>query len=154
MISDEKKFMIDSLGFYRNYAIELICSQQSIDGIITNDELSDKLEKLIKFLKNTKLTKLSLSERFAYRTVVYLTIDEIYSSAYKKIIMDKSVCELIVSEIRKNYDELNCSDINIHYDITNWKYIPTRIYKLYIDYILFHIVPKKLKKFAIALREA
>lgn len=147
MTNEEKKLVVDLLGSYRNHVVKLICCPESINAYDVNRGFARRVRGLLRFLKTTKLTKLSFAERLAYRMLVCIMMDEIYSSACKKLIMDKSTYDTIMEIVQKLYNDSNRTDVEYHYVITKWKYIPARIYKLYVNYMITYIALKKIEKF-------
>lgn len=94
-----------------------------------------------------------LTKRISYIAFVYTKMNELYASAYKKLIMDKAVYEQFVSSIQSLYDNSLNSELNIHYANTNWKFVPHCIYRMYLRYILRYVIAKVSKKQALEFEE-
>lgn len=136
MSNRNKKVVIDALELYRLNAVDVLCCKESLDVFKANNDFAIELGKLNKFLINTKLTRMSLTKRISYRAFVYTKMNALYSSAYKKLIMDKDVYEKITSYIQMLCEKSIESEIYLHYTNTNWKFIPRCIYKMYIMYAI------------------
>ena len=80
-------------------------------------------------------------------------MNELYASAYKKLIMDKAVYEKYVSYTQSLYEKSIDSELNLHYVNTNWKFVPPCIYRMYLRYILRYIIAKVSKKQALEFEE-
>lgn len=154
MSNYSKKVVIDALGFYRLNAVDVLCCKESLDAFKANNDFAIEFGKLFEFLVNTKLTKMSLTKRISYRAFVYIKMVTLYSSAYKKLIMDKAVYEKIVSYTQKLYEQSVKSDLKLHYANTNWKFIPHCIYKMYLKYVLCRIVENASKKNTLKFEES
>lgn len=94
-----------------------------------------------------------LTKRISYRAFVYTKMNELYASAYKKLIMDKAVYEKFASYIQMLYDKSLESELDLHYANTNWKFVPPCIYRMYLKYILRYIIAKVSKKQALEFEE-
>lgn len=145
-----KKVVTDALEFYRLYCVDVLCRKESIIASNANSDFAIELGKLYNFLVNTKLTRMSLTKRISYRAFVYTKMNMLYSSAYKKLIMDKAVYEKIASYIQKLCETSIESEFNAHYANTNWKFIPPCIYRMYIK----HIIKKVAKRDTLEFEEA
>ena len=153
MSNRSKKVVIDALGLYRLNAVDVLCCKESLDAFKANNDFAIEFGKLFEFLVNTKLTKMPLTKRISYRAFVYIKMVTLYSSAYKKLIMDKAVYEKIVSYTQKLYENSVKSDLKLHYANTNWKFIPHCIYRMYIKYIFRYVNAKISKKQALEFKE-
>ena len=153
MSNRSKKVVIDALGLYRLNAVDVLCCKESLDAFKANNDFAIEFGKLFEFLVNTKLTKMPLTKRISYRAFVYNKMVTLYSSAYKKLIMDKAVYEKIVSYTQKLYENSVKSDLKLHYANTNWKFIPHCIYRMYIKYIFRYVNAKISKKQALEFKE-
>lgn len=149
MSNRSKKVVIDALGLYRLNAVDVLCCKESLDAFKANNDLAIEFGKLFKFLVNTKLTKMPLTKRVSYRAFVYTKMNELYASAYKKLIMDKAVYEKNASYIQTLCEKSIESDIYLHYTNTNWRFVPRSIYKMYI----IHAIKKAAKKETLEFEE-
>ena len=154
MSNRSKKVVIDALGLYRLNAVDVLCCKESLDAFKANNDFAIELGKLFKFLVNTKLTKMPLTKRISYRAFVYIKMVTLYSSAYKKLIMDKAVYEKIVSYTQKFYENSVESELKLHYENTNWKFIPHCIYKMYLKYVFCRIIENASKKNTLKFEES
>ena len=154
MSNRSKKVVIDALGLYRLNAIDVLCCKESLDAFKANNDFAIELGKLFEFLVNTKLTKMPLTKRISYRAFVYIKMVTLYSSAYKKLIMDKAVYEKIVSYTQKFYENSVESELELHYENTNWKFIPHCIYKMYLKYVFCRIIENASKKNTLKFEES
>lgn len=144
-----KKVVTDALELYRLYSVDVLCRKESINASNANSDFAIELGKLFNFLVNTKLTRMSLTKRISYRAFVYTKMNMLYSSAYKKFIMDKAVYEKIASYIQMLCEKSIESEIYLHYTNTNWRFIPRSIYKMYI----MHAIKKAAKKETLEFEE-
>lgn len=94
-----------------------------------------------------------LTKRISYRAFVYTKMNELYSSAYKKFIMDKDVYEKITSYTQYLYNKSIESELDLHYANTNWQFVPPCIYRMYIKYIFRYVITKVSKKQALEFEE-
>lgn len=154
MSNCNKKNVTDVLELYRLCNINVLYHKESINAFNTNIDFAIELGKLNKFLINTKLTRMSLTKRISYRAFVYTKMNALYSSAYKKLIMDKDVYEKIASYTQCLYEKSIDSELKLHYANTNWKFVPLCIYRMYIKYIFQYMITKALKKQALEFKEA
>lgn len=136
MSNYNKKVVTDAIELYRLHSINVLYRKESINALNANNDFAIELGKLNKFLINTKLTRMSLTKRISYRAFVYTKMNALYSSAYKKLVMDKDVYEKITSYIQTLCEKSIESEIYLHYTNTNWKFIPRCIYKMYIMYAI------------------
>ena len=139
-----KKVVTDALEFYRLYSVDVLCRKESINASNANSDFAIELGKLFNFLVNTKLTRMSLTKRISYRAFVYTKMNMLYSSAYKKLIMDKAVYEKIASDAQKRCETSIESELDAHYANTNWKFVPPCIYRMYIKHIIKKVAKKKM----------
>lgn len=149
-----KKIVTDVLELYRLHSINVLHCKESINAFNANSDFAIELGKLNNFLINTKLTRMPLAKRISYRAFVYTKMNELYSSAYKKLIMDKDVYEKFVSYTQYLYDKSLKSELDLHYANTNWKFVPLYIYRMYIKYIFQYMITKALKKQALEFKKA
>nr|DAE39837.1 MAG TPA: hypothetical protein [Caudoviricetes sp.]DAE39859.1 MAG TPA: hypothetical protein [Caudoviricetes sp.] len=153
MSNYNKKVVTDALELYRLHNINVLYRKESINAFNANSDFAIELGKLNNFLINTKLTRMSLTKRISYRAFVYTKMNELYTSAYKKLIMDKAVYEKFVSYTQSLYEKSIDSELNLHYANTNWKFVPPCIYRMYLRYILRYIIAKVSKKQALEFEE-
>lgn len=153
MSNCNKKLVTDVLDFYRLRSLNVLYCKECIDAYNANDDFAIKLGKLNKFLINTKLTRMPLTKRISYRAFVYTKMNELYTSAYKKLIMDKAVYEKFASYTQYLYGKSLESELDLHYTNTNWKFVPPCIYRMYLKYILRYIIVKVSKKQALAFEK-
>lgn len=153
MSNCNKKNVTDVLELYRLYSINVLYCKESINALNANNDFAIELGRLYKFLINTKPTRMPLTKRISYIAFVYTKMNELYASAYKKLIMDKAVYEQFVSSIQSLYDNSLNSELNIHYANTNWKFVPHCIYRMYLRYILRYVIAKVSKKQALEFEE-
>lgn len=153
MSNCNKKIVTDVLELYRLCNINVLRCKESINAFNANNDFAIELGKLNNFLINTKLTRMPLSKRISYRAFVYTKMNELYASAYKKLIMDKAVYEKFVSYTQSLYEKSIDSELNLHYANTNWKFVPPCIYRMYLRYILRYIIAKVSKKQALEFEE-
>lgn len=153
MSNYNKKVVTDALELYRLHSINVLYRKESINAFNANSDFAIELGKLNNFLINTKLTRMSLTKRISYRAFVYTKMNELYTSAYKKLIMDKAVYEKIASYVQSLYEKSIDSELNLHYANTNWKFVPPCIYRMYLRYILRYIIAKVSKKQALEFEE-
>lgn len=153
MSNCNKKNVTDVLELYRLCNINVLYHKESINAFNTNIDFAIELGKLNKFLINTKLTRMSLTKRISYRAFVYTKMNALYSSAYKKLIMDKDVYEKIASYTQCLYEKSIDSELKLHYANTNWKFVPPCIYRMYLKYILRYVIAKVSKKQALEFEE-
>ena len=153
MSNCNKKIVTDVLELYRLHSINVLHCKESINAFNANSDFAIELGKLNNFLINTKLTRMPLAKRISYRAFVYTKMNELYSSAYKKLIMDKDVYEKFVSYTQYLYEKSIDSELNLHYANTNWKFVPPCIYRMYIKYILRYVIAKVSKKQALEFEE-
>lgn len=149
-----KKIVTDVLELYRLHSINVLHCKESINAFNANIDFAIELGKLNNFLINTKLTRMPLAKRISYRAFVYTKMNELYSSAYKKLIMDKDVYEKFVSYTQYLYDKSLKSELDLHYTNSNWKFVPLYIYRMYIKYIFQYMITKALKKQALEFKKA
>ena len=154
MSNYNRKIVTDVLDFYRLHSINALHCKESINAFNANSDFAIELGKLNNFLINTKLTRMPLAKRISYRAFVYTKMNELYSSAYKKLIMDKDVYEKFVSYTQYLYDKSLKSELDLHYANTNWKFVPLCVYRMYIKYIFQYMITKALKKQALEFKEA
>lgn len=154
MSNCNKKIVTDVLELYRLHSINVLHCKESINAFNANIDFAIELGKLNNFLINTKLTRMPLAKRISYRAFVYTKMNELYSSAYKKLIMDKDVYEKFVSYTQYLYDKSLKSELDLHYANSNWKFVPLCIYRIYIKYIFQYMITKALKKQALEFKEA
>lgn len=154
MSNCNKKIVTDVLELYRLHSINVLHCKESINAFNANIDFAIELGKLNNFLINTKLTRMPLAKRISYRAFVYTKMNELYSSAYKKLIMDKDVYEKFVSYTQYLYDKSLKSELDLHYTNNNWKFVPLCIYRMYIKYIFQYMITKALKKQALEFKEA
>lgn len=147
MSNYNKKVVTDAIELYRLHSINVLYRKESINALNANNDFTIELGKLNKFLINTKLTRMSLTKRISYRVFVYTKMNALYSSAYKKLIMDKDVYEKITSYIQMLCEKSIESEIYLHYTNTNWKFIPRCIYKMYIMYAIKKVAKKETLEF-------
>lgn len=153
MSNCNKKIVTDVLELYRLCNINVLYHKESINAFNANIDFAIELGKLNNFLINTKLTRMPLAKRISYRAFVYTKMNELYSSAYKKLIMDKDVYEKFVSYTQYLYDKSLKSELDLHYANTNWKFVPPCIYRMYLKYILRYVIAKVSKKQALEFEE-
>lgn len=153
MSNYSKKVVIDALGLYRLCSINVLYRKESIDAFNANIDFAIELGRLNKFLVHTKLTRMPLTKRISYRAFVYTKMNALYSSAYKKLIMDKDVYEKITSYTQCLYEKSIDSELNLHYANTNWKFVPPCICRMYLKYILRYVIAKVSKKQALEFEE-
>ena len=153
MSNCNKKNVTDVLELYRLHSINVLHCKESINAFNANSDFAIELGKLNNFLINTKLTRMPLAKRISYRAFVYTKMNELYSSAYKKLIMDKDVYEKFVSYTQCLYEKSIDSELNLHYANTNWKFVPPCIYRMYLKYILRYVIAKVSKKQALEFEE-
>lgn len=153
MSNCNKKIVTDVLELYRLHSINVLHCKESINAFNANSDFAIELGKLNNFLINTKLTRMPLAKRISYRAFVYTKMNELYSSAYKKLIMDKDVYEKFVSYTQYLYDKSLKSELDLHYANSNWKFVPLCIYRMYIKYIFQYMITKALKKQALEFEE-
>lgn len=153
MSNCNKKIVTDVLDFYRLCSINILYRKESMNAFNANIDFAIELGKLNKFLINTKLTRMPLTKRISYRAFVYTKMNTLYSSAYKKLIMDKAVYEKITSYTQHLYEKSIDSELNLHYANTNWKFVPPCIYRMYLRYILRYVIAKISKKQALEFEE-
>ena len=153
MSNCNKKIVTDVLELYRLHSINALHCKESINAFNANSDFAIELGKLNKFLINTKLTRMSLTKRISYRAFVYTKMNALYSSAYKKLIMDKDVYEKFVSYTQSLYEKSIDSELKLHYANTNWKFVPPCIYRMYLKYILRYVIAKVSKKQALEFEE-
>lgn len=153
MSNCNKKIVTDVLELYRLHSINVLCCKESINAFNANIDFAIELEKLNKFLINTKLTRMPLTKRISYRAFVYTKMNILYSSAYKKLIMDKDVYEKFVSYTQHLYDKSIKSELDLHYTNTNWKFVPPCIYRMYLKYILRYVIAKVSEKQVLEFEE-
>ena len=153
MSNCNKKIVTDVLELYRLHSINVLHCKESINAFNANIDFAIELGKLNNFLINTKLTRMPLAKRISYRAFVYTKMNELYSSAYKKLIMDKDVYEKFVSYTQYLYDKSLKSELDLHYANTNWKFVPLCVYRMYIKYIFQYMITKALKKQALEFEE-
>ena len=153
MSNCNKKIVTDVLELYRLHSINVLHCKESINAFNANIDFAIELGKLNNFLINTKLTRMPLAKRISYRAFVYTKMNELYSSAYKKLIMDKDVYEKFVSYTQCLYEKSIDSELNLHYANTNWKFVPPCIYRMYLKYILRYVIAKVSKKQTLEFEE-
>ena len=153
MSNCNKKIVTDVLELYRLHSINVLHCKESINAFNANSDFAIELGKLNNFLINTKLTRMPLAKRISYRAFVYTKMNALYSSAYKKLIMDKDVYEKFVSYTQYLYDKSLKSELDLHYANTNWKFVPLCVYRMYIKYIFQYMITKALKKQALEFEE-
>lgn len=153
MSNCNKKIVTDVLELYRLHSINVLHCKESINAFNANIDFAIELGKLNNFLINTKLTRMPLAKRISYRAFVYTKMNELYSSAYKKLIMDKDVYEKFVSYTQYLYDKSLKSELDLHYANSNWKFVPPCIYRMYLKYILRYVIAKVSKKQALEFEE-
>lgn len=153
MSNCNKKIVTDVLELYRLHSINVLHCKESINAFNANSDFAIELGKLNNFLINTKLTRMPLAKRISYRAFVYTKMNELYSSAYKKLIMDKDVYEKFVSYTQYLYDKSLKSELDLHYTNSNWKFVPLCIYRMYIKYIFQYMIAKVSKKQALEFEE-
>lgn len=153
MSNYNKKVVTDVLELYRLHSINVLHCKESINAFNANSDFAIELGKLNKFLINTKLTRMSLTKRISYRAFVYTKMNALYSSAYKKLIMDKDVYEKIASYTQCLYEKSIDSELNLHYANTNWKFVPPCIYRMHLKYILRYVIAKVSKKQVLEFEE-
>ena len=154
MSNCNKKVVIDALGLDRLNAVDVLCCKESLDAFKANNDFAIEFGKLFEFLVNTKLTKMPLTKRITYRAFVWVKMNELYSSAYRKLIMDKDVYEKFASYTQYLYEKSLESELDLHYANTNWKFIPHCIYTMYLKYVLCHIVENASKKNTLKFEES
>ena len=152
-MSNCNKKIVDSLELYRLYSINVLYRKECINAFNANSDFAIELGKLFNFLVNTKLTRMPLTKRITYRAFVWVKMNELYSSAYKKLIMDKDVYEKFASYTQYLYEKSLESELDLHYANTNWKFIPHCIYRMYIKYIFRYVNAKISKKQALEFKE-
>nr|DAK04343.1 MAG TPA: hypothetical protein [Caudoviricetes sp.] len=145
MSNYNKKVVTDALELYRLHSINVLYRKESINTFNVNNDFAIGLGKLNKFLINTKLTRMPLTKRISYRAFVLTKMNELYTSAYKKLIMDK-LC------MKKLYVQMLCeksieSEIYLHYTNTNWRFVPRSIYKMYIMHAIKKVAKKETLEF-------
>lgn len=153
MSNCNKKIVTDVLELYRLHNINVLYRKESINAFNANSDFAIELGKLNKFLINTKLTRMSLTKRMSYRAFVRTKMYLLYSSAYKKLIMDKDVYEKFVSYTQYLYDKSLKSELDLHYTNTNWKFVPPCIYRMYLKYILRYVIAKVSEKQVLEFEE-
>lgn len=153
MSNYNKKVVTDALELYRLHNINVLYRKESINASNVNNDFAIELGKLNKFLINTKLTRIPLTKRISYRAFVLTKMNELYTSAYKKLIMDKAVYEKITSYVQMLCEKSIESEIYLHYTNTNWKFVPPCIYRMYLKYILRYVIAKVSKKQALEFEE-
>lgn len=153
MSNCNKKIVTDVLELYRLCNINVLYHKESINAFNANSDFAIELGKLNNFLINIKLTRMPLAKRISYRAFVYTKMNALYSSAYKKLIMDKDVYEKFVSYTQYLYDKSLKSELDLHYANTNWKFVPLCVYRMYIKYIFQYMITKALKKQALEFEE-
>ena len=153
MSNCNKKIVTDVLELYRLHSINVLHCKESINAFNANSDFAIELGKLNNFLINTKLTRMPLAKRISYRAFVYTKMNELYSSAYKKLIMDKDAYEKIAAYTQCLYEKSIDSELNLHYVNTNWKFVPPCIYRMYLKYILRYAIAKVSKKQALEFEE-
>lgn len=153
MSNCNKKIVTDVLELYRLHSINVLHCKESINAFNANNDFAIELGKLNNFLINTKLARMPLAKRISYRAFVYTKMNALYSSAYKKLIMDKDVYEKFVSYTQYLYDKSLKSELDLHYANTNWKFVPLCVYRMYIKYIFQYMITKALKKQALEFEE-
>lgn len=153
MSNCNKKIVTDVLELYRLYSINVLYRKESINALNANNDFAIELGRLYKFLINTKPTGMPLTKRISYIAFVYTKMNELYTSAYKKLIMDKAVYEKFASYTQMLYDKSLESELDLHYANTNWKFVPPCIYRMYLKYILRYIIAKVSKKQALEFEE-
>lgn len=153
MSNCNKKIVTDVLELYRLHSINVLHCKESINAFNANSDFAIELGKLNNFLINTKLTRMPLAKRISYRAFVYTKMNALYSSAYKKLIMDKDVYEKFVSYTQYLYDKSLKSELDLHYANSNWKFVPPCIYRMYLKYILRYVIAKVSKKQALEFEE-
>lgn len=153
MSNCNKKLVIDVLELYRLCNINVLYYKESMNAFNADIDFAIELGKLNKFLIDTKLTRMPLTKRISYRAFVCTKMNALYSSAYKKLIMDKAVYEKITSYTQHLYEKSLESELELYYAITNWKFVPPCIYRMYLKYILRYIIAKVSKKQALEFEE-
>lgn len=153
MSNCNKKLVTDVLELYRLCNINVLYCKESINAFNADIDFAIELGKLNKFLINTKLTRMPLTKRISYRAFVYTKMNELYTSAYKKLIMDKAVYEKFISYTQSLYEKSIDSELKLHYVNTNWKFVPPCIYRMYLKYIFRYIIAKVSKKQALEFEE-
>lgn len=149
MSNYNKKVVTDSLELYRLHSINVLYRKESINAFNANNDFAIELGELNKFLINTKLTRMPLTKRISYRAFVLTKMNELYTSAYKKLIMDKAVYEKITSYVQMLCEKSIESEIYLHYTNTNWRFVPRSICKMYI----MHAIKKAAKKETLEFEE-